>query len=204
MSDEIKSSMERVQERLAAIDAKAGGPVERGDEEEERQGMRRAAAYLRDEEVKLGEELAAAGADRQAARRRGMARTLLRNIFLPREEEQLAPAEKAMNGLVELAQAAGAADSGEMLRFLGDLKKILEQYLSHRKQLQEQLRERFAQQMPQLEEEMARRTGVTTKLSPEQHPQFQEEWQRLQDELSSQYGQALEQYKGQLTNLLGG
>lgn len=201
MSDEIKSTMEKVMERLAAMDS-AGGASPNEHQEEEHTGMRLAAAYLRGEEVKLGAELAAVGAREQAARRRGMARTLLRNIFLPREEEQLAPAEKAMTALVDLAQVAGAADRGEMLRFLGDLKKILEQYLSHRRQLQEQLRERFAQQMPQLEEEMARQTGVATKLTPEQHPKFQEEWQRLQDELNSQYGRALEQYKEQLSNLL--
>ena len=206
MSDEIKSTLEKVMERLAAMDAAgSGGPGPNlAEEEETGQGMRLAAGYLRGERESLAAELAAvADPRRQAARRRGMARTLLRNIFLPRNEEQLEPAQRAMTGLLELAGGAVAGPAGgELLRLLGDLKKILEQYLAHQRQLREQLTEQFAQQMAMLEGNLARQTGMAMKLSPEQHPKFQEEWQRIQEELNSQYGRALEQYKGQLAAMV--
>lgn len=198
MSDEIKSTMEKVMERLAAMDAAGGGKSDHG-EEDLREGMRRAAAYLRDEPVDLNDESAAFPAERRETLRRGMARTLLRNIFLPREEEQLLPAEKAMAGLLTLA---GPAADGELLRLLGDLKKILEQYLTHQRQLKQQLSEQFTQQMAALEGNLARQTGMAMKLSPEQHPKFQEEWLRIQDELNAQYGRALEQHKRHLGALL--
>ncbi|MFH7320127.1 DUF6657 family protein [Desulfurivibrio sp. D14AmB] len=194
MSDEIKSTMEKVMERLAAMDAAGGGQVDLG-EEDRREGMRLAAACLRSEVASLNAELAAAPPQRQMALRQGMAGTLLRNIFLPREEEQLAPAEKAMAGLLELA---GEQGGGELLRLLGDLKKILEQYLAHCRQLRQQLGEQFAQQLAAMEGNLARQTGVAMKLSPEQHPKFQEEWQRIQDELNLQYGRAVEQHKQHL------
>lgn len=195
MSDEIKSTMEKVMERLAAMDAAgsaAADPDYRG-EERQRDGMRQAAAYLRGEKSSLAALLAASPSEAQPDLRRGMALTLLRNISLPRDEEQLGPAEKAMTGLLELA-----GTGGEMLRLLGDMKKILEQYLTHQRQLRQQLAEQFSQQLAMLEGDLARRTGVAMKLGPEQHPKFQEEWQRIQDELNSQYGRALEQHKQQV------
>lgn len=202
MSDEIKSTMERVMERLAAMDAAAGAGgaevVDHRREERQRDGMRQAAAYLRGESADLAGALAAAAAEARDDLRSGMARTLLRNIFLPRDEDQLKPAETAMTGMLQLA-----GDGGELLRVLGDLKKILEQYLTHRHQLRQQLVEQFAQQLAMLEGNLARQTGVAMKLAPEQHPKFQEEWQRIQDELNSQYGRALEQHKRQLTGMLG-
>jgi len=194
MGDEIKSTMEKVMERLAAMDAAGSGRADQG-EEDRREGMRRAAAYLRGELAGLNAELAAASPQRQTALRQGMAETLLRNIFLPREEEQLAPAEQAMAGLLELA---GEQGGGELPRLLGDLKKILEQYLAHCRQLRQQLGEQFTQQLAALEGNLARQTGVAMKLSPEQHPKFQEEWQRIQDELNLQYGRAVEQHKQHL------
>ncbi|ADH86597.1 DUF6657 family protein [Desulfurivibrio alkaliphilus] len=197
---EIKSSMEKVMERLAAMDAKGADRADTGLAEEElvREGMRRAAAYLNGEQLDLAADLTAAPPEKQAALRRGMFQTLARNIFLPRDEEQLGPAERAMAGMVALA-----GGSGELLRFLGELKKVLEQYLNHQKQLRQQLAEQFAQEMARLEGQLAAQTGMSPNLRPEQHPKFQEEWQRVLDELNSQYGRALEQYKEQIRQFLG-
>lgn len=190
MSDEIKSTMEKVMERLAAMDAVGGATAAASDEEQVKEGMRLAAAYMRDEAPDLAGRLAALPAAEQRPVRQGLLRTLLRNIFLPRHEEQLGPAEKAMNGLV----AVGHSDR-ELLMVFGDMKKILDQYLQHRKQLKKQLADQFTQQMAMLEGNLARQTGMAMKLSPEQHPKFQEEWMRIQEELDGQYGRALEQHK---------
>lgn len=197
---EIKSTMEKVMERLAAMDAKSAGRADTGLAEEElvREGMRRAAAYLNGEQLDLAADLAATPPEQQGPRRRGMFQALARNIVLPREEEQLAPAERAMTGMLELA-----GGSGELMRFLGEMKKVLEQYLAHQQQLRQQLSEQFAQEIARLEGQMGGRAGMAANLRPEQHPKFQEEWQRIQDELNSQYGRALEQYKQQIQQFLG-
>ena len=195
---EIKSSKEKVMERLAAMDAEAGERDKGADDDEElvREGMRQAASFLRGDIDKLDAVLAEAPADQQAPLRRGIFQTLARNIILPREEEQLAPAERAMTGMVEMA-----GGSSELMSFMGEMKKVLEQYLSHQKQLRQQLRDQFAQQMGSEAEGVAGQVGMQS--SPEQHPKFQEEWQRIQDELNSQYSRALDQYKQQIQQFLG-
>jgi hypothetical protein len=193
---EIKSTMDMVMERAARM-AAAEGPV--GGDDLEKEGMRSAAAYLRGEPVDLAGLVAAKAPAAQGPFRSGVVQAMLRNIFLPREVEQQAGAELAMNGLVMVGHG-----SGELLAVFGEMKKLLDQYLQHRQQYREQLEGHFAQQMAQLEATMAQKTGMAMKLKPSQHPKFQEEWQRILTQLNDQYGNALSQYKQQIEHYLAG
>jgi len=195
---EIKSTMEKVMERLAQMD----GATDKGElahEEQEKEGMRLAAAFLRGELDSFAGRLESVSEQERRWLRRGAIKTLLRNIFLPREEAQVAQAEKAMAGLVEL----GSGD-GELLMVCGELKKILEHYLQHRSQLKQQLVDQFESQVQMLEQNLAQQTGMSMKISPEQHPKFQEEWGRLTSELDSQYTRVLDQHKELLLRRLAG
>jgi hypothetical protein len=129
--------------------------------------------------------------------RQGMATALLRNIVMPRGDEQIRDASRAMEGL--LAIGRGRRDLADMFT---DMQNILSRYLDHRKQLREQLETAFAQQMEQMERSLAKQTGVAMKLSPSQHPKFKEEWERLQKELDDQYGRAIRQYKDAIVQRL--
>jgi hypothetical protein len=193
---EIKSTMDKVMERLAAMGEVSKSEVEA--EEKSRAGMRLAAAFLRGEEPSLELTLA----DRPAAERpllvRGMVKTLLRNIVLPRSEDQRRLAETAIGGMLQISQGGG-----DLPLVFQEIRTIVGRFLEHRDQLKEQLRTAFAQQMDQMEAGMARQTGMKLKLDPAQHPKFQEEWQRLQGELSSQYGRALDQHKALIEQRLG-
>jgi hypothetical protein len=195
---EIKSTMEMVMERAARIEA-GGDSGELAAEEMTRAGMRAGAAYMRADPV----DLVAALNDCQAGDRtlfmKGVAEALLRNIMLPREDEQQETASQAMNGLVQIGQG-----QSDLLALFGDLSKILDQYRQHRQHIKKQLEENFAQLMPQLEAAMAQKTGQQMKLQPSQHPKFQEEWQKSLDELNSQYGQAVEQHKQMAVKILTG
>jgi len=193
---EIKSTMDMVMERAARMAAEAEAA---GNEDQAQVGMRAAAAYLRGEEVDLAGVVAAQPPANQAACRRGIVQVLLRNIFLPREAEQQKGAEQAMNGLVRVGHG-----SGELLPVFAEMKKILDQYLQHRKQLKEQLEGHFAQQMGQVEAALTQQTGMAMKLKPSQHPKFQEEWQKILTQLNDQYGNALNQYKKQVESYLVG
>ena len=191
---EIKSTMDMVMERAARM-AAAEGPV--GGDDLEKEGMRAAASYLRGETVDLAGLVTAKPPAAQTPFRGGVVQALLRNIFLPREVEQQAGAELAMNGLIMVGHG-----SDELLAAFGELKKLLDQYLQHRQQYREQLEGHFAQQMAQLEATMAKQTGMAMKLKPSQHPKFQEEWQRILTQLNDQYGNALNQYKQQVEQFL--
>ena len=185
---EIKSTMEKVMERAARMGA--GPAVDLDAEERMRDGMRLGAAWLRGEAADLAQRLAAVAAASRGHVQRGMVQTLLRNIFLPRDADQIGQATRAMEGLLAVGQA-----NSELLMVCGEMKKILDHYLQHRAQLKEQLESQFARQMEMMEKTLAQQTGMAMKLNPAQHPKFQEEWQRLQGELNQQYGRALEQHK---------
>ncbi|MHB1015265.1 MAG: DUF6657 family protein [Desulfurivibrionaceae bacterium] len=185
---EIKSTMEMVLERAARMAAGAEETNYLADEQL-KEGMRLGAAYMRGEPG-LGEKLAALPPTELGSMRKGAVQALLRNIFLAREPEKQALAEKAMHGLVEIGQG-----DGELLKILAEMKKILDGYRQHGEQLKEQLEAQFSQQMALMEQNLAKQTGMAMKLQPAQHPKFQEEWARIQGQLNEQYGQALQQLK---------
>ncbi len=185
---EIKSTMEMVLERAARMAAGAEETNYLADEQL-KEGMRLGAAYMRGEPG-LGEKLAALPSTELGPMRKGAVQALLRNIFLAREPEKQALAEKAMHGLVEIGQG-----DGELLKILAEMKKILDGYRQHGEQLKTQLEAQFSQQMAMMEQNLAKQTGMAMKLQPAQHPKFQEEWARIQGQLNEQYGQALQQLK---------
>ena len=193
---EIKSTMEMVMERAAWME-EAAGDVGAQFDEQVKDGMRAGAAYMRDEETDLAEALDSCSPEVRGHFIKGMAEALLRNIVLPRDDEQLEKAGRAMNGLVQAGR-----NHKDLLPIFGDLAKILDQYCTHREQLKEQLEASFAQMMPQLEAAMAQKTGQQMKLKPSQHPKYQEEWQKALDELNGQYGRAIEQHKQMAVQIL--
>lgn len=195
---EIKSTLEMVMERAARMAAGAGDDDPRA-EEMVKEGMRAGAGYMREEGVDLSAALNGCPAEGRPRFIKGVAEALLRNIMLPRQQEQLQKAGQAMNGLVQIGQG-----HGDLLAIFGDLTKILDQYQKHCDQLKEQLEANFAPLMPQLEAAMAKKTGMAMKLKPSQHPKFQEEWQRALDDLNSQYGRAVDQHKQLVSQILGG
>ena len=73
-------------------------------------------------------------------------------------------------------------------------------YLQHKEQLRGQIEEQFAQQMGMMEQQ----AGSQVKLEPDQHPKFAEEWQKVMVQLNEKYGNALDQHKAYIQQLLEG
>jgi hypothetical protein len=193
---EIKSTMEKVMERLATMGEASTSGI--AAEEKSRDGMRLAAAYLRGEEAELAKVLAGRPAADQPLLLQGMVRTLLRNIILPRDEDQRQQADRAVHGLLQVS-----GGGGELRKMFQEIKAIVDRYLEHREQLREQLKAAFSQQLDQAEAGLGRQPGMKIKIDPAQHPKFKEEWQRLQVELNTQYGRAIDQYKAVIEQQLG-
>ena len=191
---EIRSTMEMVLERAAKM---SEGVTDRASAEEAaRKGMKLAARYLGNEDIDFLQELEAAGKDR-GEMLRGIVTSLLRNIVLPREKENQAGAEKAMQGLISIGSS-----SPDLISVFSEMKNLLDRYLQHKEQLRRQLEDNFRQQMGMMEDGLAQQTGMAIKLEPSQHPKFAEEWQRLKTELNDQYGQAIDQHKNYIKQLL--
>lgn len=190
---EIRSTMEMVLERAARLEAEAGDSLV--DEEKVQEGMRLAARYLRGEEEDFS-AVQKMPAEHGRLVLQGALTALLRNITLPREEEDQAAMDKVVQGLLQLGK------DPQLQAVIAEMKKILGQYLQHKKQLHGQLEEQFAQQMGMLEQSLGQQTGMQVNLEPSQHPKFAEEWQKVMTQLNDQYGNALDQHKAYIEQLI--
>jgi hypothetical protein len=191
---EIKSTMDMVMERAARMAARSVG--ESDSQEAERTGMRLAAEYIGQTIDDLSTALAGQAPTEQMAVRKGMARALLRNIVLPRDESLMATGMRAMQGLLEMERAAG-----DVAAICAELKQILEQYNQHKEQIRKQLEEAVRAQMEQRQGPQGQAGPVSSRMAmdPALHPTFQKEWVRMQTDLNQQYNQALDQRKGLLS-----
>ena len=191
----IKSTMDLVMERAARMGMAT--PDEMRHEESLKKGMQLTAEYLNGDQASLSEILSAQDQAQQAAIRKGMLAALMRNLFLPRDEDGSKRIGLAVQGIIELNQ-----DMGDISALCKELQTITSQYGQHRKQLYEQLKEQMRMQIEQL---LARKgmKADTSKIDPSMEPQFKEQWSRLEADLEGQYGQALEQFKTQLKEWTG-
>lgn len=191
----IKSTMDLVMERAARMGMAT--PDEMRHEESLKKGMQLTAEYLNGGKSTLVEILSEQDQSQQESVRKGMLASLLRNLFLPRDEEGVKRIEQAVKGVVELNQK-----NPDIAALCQELQTIASQYGQHRKQLYEQLKEQMRMQI----EQMLLRKGMkadSMKIDPTMEPQFKEQWNRLEADIDAQYGQAMEQFKAQLKDWTG-
>lgn len=193
---EIKSTMDLVMERAARIGKASREELQQ--EEMRKKGILLAVDFLEGRLDALKEAIGGYDKAAQAVIRQGAAESILRNIFLPRDDIQRQRADQAIKGAIDLS--GGARDVTAICR---ELHTIFDGYNQHREQLRGQLEEQIRMQYEQL---LARQQGVRSdrvKIDPTLQPKFQEEWSRIEEELSRQYSKALDQLKMQLKQRLG-
>lgn len=185
---EIRSTMDMVMERAARLAAEA--EESSGDEALANEGMRMAAAFLSGEGENLLEQLKSKAPEEQMIIRGGMARTMLRNILLPRDQEISEQTLLSLNGLQELS-----GNSTDIATICSELKQILEQYGQHREQVKQQFDESILNQLKMQLQQQGLAVDDEMALNPTMHPQYQEEWSKASAELNNQYNDALDQRK---------
>ncbi len=185
---EIRSTLDMVMERAARMAARAK-ELPSGQEEEQR-GMRLVAEFLAGKHDALSSLLAQEAAADQMAVRRGMAKGLLRNIVIPRDEDIMAATLQALNALLELE-----GNSGEMAATCAELQQLTEQYSQHKEQMKQQLEDAIRAQLAQQVQEQTGEAADPMAMEPSGHPQYQKEWSQAQASLNEQYGEAFEQRK---------
>ncbi len=196
---EIRSTMDLVLERAARMGRASADEMQH--EELQRRGMQLGAAFLDkpgQQASGLQDQLKNAPEAERKALRHGMLATMLRNLFLPRDEEGKKRMERACQALVALH--GGSAQIDGLCR---ELQQITGRYGEHRKQIEGQLKE---QMRAQIQQTLARETGMQTdagKIDPTLDPRYAQEWSRIEAELNSQYGQALDQYRAELSRFSG-
>lgn len=198
---QIKSTMEMVMARADRLCAEA---VVDTTVDISQRGMKVGAAFLHGEGADLDQTIHQLPASEISPFCQGLLRTFFRHIALPREEGEQ-PWEGALNGILAMAKAmqkTATVDLNQLSGLVSEIRSILSRYLQHRQQLEKQLEDNFALQTAQLQQSLAQQTGMKMKLTPRQHPKFNEEWQRVQVQLNDQYLNALDQYKNAISALL--
>jgi hypothetical protein len=194
---EIKSTMELVLERAARMGRASDEELQQEDQRKE--GMKLAADFLDGKIESLMTALAELPQKKQVGIRSGMVETLLRNIFLHRDENGKERTEKAAQGIREIS-----GEAGEVGSICVEMQNILGQYNQHREQLHQQLEEQIRMQYEQIMAQQDQQAGMQGGASLEQtlEAKVDEELGKMEAELAEQYNQALEQYKGAIRERL--
>jgi hypothetical protein len=186
----IKTALELALEKLKAE------PVPSGDSAAESiitEGRRLAAAYLRGEKPDIKKLLKGFPAKDRSLVVQGMRDTFLLNIVLPRTEIAHKECRRSLEGLAQALDNDPA-----LLQACAQVENICKEYLAQFKQMQKQMQQAFKEQAEMLQERAAAQTGMDIRISPEQLPEFQKQWQAQLGQLNEYYGQAIDEIKTQL------
>lgn len=193
---EIKSTMDLVMERAARIGKASREELQQDDAK--KKGIQLAVDFLEGRLDRLFDSIDGHEPAMQMGVRQGVAESLLRNIFLPRDEGQRARIEKAISGIIDLSRSAGDVQS-----ICSELRNIFAGYKQHVEELRRQLEEQIRMQYEHLLAQQRGAQREKIKIDPTQQPKFKEEWSRIEGELNGQYNKALQQLKTELEKRLG-
>lgn len=199
MADEIRSTLEIALEKAEKI-----GKASKEELEWERHKeviLSYVGRYLKKEIEDLGTELdnywRAFPKDIQKKLLRLTVETLLKNITLPREEYHLKESQRIFIALKDLLRTVPKVD-----QLFKEAEKLLKEYFHHKKALYQELVKKFSSGLSALEKVVSEQVGAKVRLSPEAHPQFQEEWNKLKEHLDREYGRQLDYIKTLLLKVL--
>jgi hypothetical protein len=129
----------------------------------------------------------------------GASDILIRNISLPKNDLVKSNNRRAMDGLKNLkSDKVGVENVFSQIRHI--FNHYVEQGEQQRKQAYESLKTKYEYNIQQaIQQEMGSLMGI--KIDVESHPQFQEEWLKMQTQLDAQYLKHLDEYKQELLSI---
>lgn len=192
MSD-IKSAREIAMEKLEKLDEPT---------EQERlkwkfgpRGTELATRYLK-EDCNLVAELAQYQDSERKHVAESAGKMLVRNISLPRNDAARRTNKKMMDGFKFLK-----TDKASVENVYSRMRQIFNHYIEQgeqqRRQAYEQLKGQFEAKVQQAAQQQLG-TMARMRIDVERHPQFQEEWRKVQAQLEAPYLQHLDEYRQEL------
>ena len=191
---EIKSASEIAREKVEQL-----GEVT----EEERlkwkyvpEGEKMAARYIKGD-YNLATELDRYGTEARKYVAEGASDILIRNIGLPKNDIARRNNKRAMEGLKIVKNDKVAVEN-----VFSKIRHILDHYTQQGEQQKQQAYESLkAEFEAKVQQAIKQQVGINAnmKIDVEKQPQFQEEWLKLQSQLSAQYLKLLDEYKQELS-----
>lgn len=191
--DEIKSAFEIAMEKVEKIGKATDDELLQWKSTPE--GEKLAAKYLK-QDADLVAELAQYEPKVAKYVIDGAVATLARNINLPRSDIIKKTNKRAMDGIKAIKKDKVAVENifSQIRRFFSHYNEQGEQ---QRRQAYQQVKAAFEVKLQQaIQQQTGSMTGI--KIDVEKHPQFQEEWRKILNQLDSQYLKLLDGYRQEL------
>ncbi|MFZ5449859.1 MAG: hypothetical protein ACOZFS_14610 [Thermodesulfobacteriota bacterium] len=176
---EIKSALELALEKAEQYGRASA--EEMAVTQYQEQGRHLAVQYLKGE-GDLEADLKNLPSQGQAAAKGAIKEIFLRNIGLPRENSVDPRQDRAVEGLLLVAD-----NKKSMARLQTEMEQILQQFLQIRSNALQQLKARFAAGVGQVQRAIEAQYRQKVNLDVEHLPQFQEEWRRFLGQLNDQF-----------------
>jgi hypothetical protein len=176
---EIKSALELALEKAEHYGRASAEEMAVAQYQE--QGRQLAVQYLKGE-GDLEADLKNLPSQAQAAAKLAIKEVFLRNIGLPRENAVDPRQDRAVEGLLLVAD-----NQKTMARLQTELEQVLQQFLQIRSNALQQLKGRFAAGVGQMQRAIEAQYRQKVNLDVEHLPQFQEEWRRFLGQLNDQF-----------------
>jgi hypothetical protein len=161
------------------------------------EGNRIASHFLIDEKLDLSAELAAIQPPEAAPFvKKGMEEILLRNISLPRNDEEKRRTNRSMSGLRVIKE-----DKKQLEAAFGLIGNLVNQYQLALQQTYGEFKKNAEVAVQQASQNMRPQRG--DQVPPEQkiQMQLQEEWRQIHSELDAQYEKALDEHKQKIRDI---
>jgi hypothetical protein len=160
-------------------------------------GNKLAAKYLQETDYNLDAEMMKyKGTGVRKYVLQGAQEIFLRSIVLPKNEYDMQTTRRAMAGLRLLKENTKLLDT-----VLDHITNLLNYYVQARQQTYLHFKKDFETKLRESNQTMQQQLGAKARLEPEQHPQFMEEWRRINSQLDGQYEKALEEHKQQILKM---
>lgn len=195
---EIKSALELALEKTEGVH---GNKEKLLEHDTIQQGKMIASKYLQDPENpenEIGGFLKGVEEKKLSWLKEGIFKTLLSNINLPAEEEDLLKLKVLETGFCTIIKTRQ-----QISQMLGQLNQFFSQYLKNKEELKEHLSTQFTPKLKQKAEELSRKTGSEIILDPSSDPEFLLALKQNTALLNNQYQEALANFKDQLRSLFG-
>jgi len=187
---DIKSALELALEKAEHYGRASKEEMELAQYQE--QGRRLAVQFLKGE-GDLSADLKSLPPQIQSAARLAIKEVFLRNLGLPRETAVDPRQDRAVEGLLLVAD-----NRKSMAQLQTELEQVLQQFLHFRSNALQQLKARFAAGVGQMQQAMEAKYRQPMNLDVERLPQFQEEWLRFKGQLQEQFEPVMENLKARM------
>jgi hypothetical protein len=160
-------------------------------------GSKLAAKYLQENDYDLDAEIMKyKGTGVRKYILQGAQEIFLHGIILPKNEYDMQTTRRAMAGLRLLKDNKKPLDT-----VLDRITNLLNYYAQARQQTYLQFKKDFEAKLREHNQAMQQQLGAKARIEPEQHPQFIEEWRRINGQLDAQYEKVLEEHKQQVLKM---